>query len=56
MEEANLVVTVRRGREKLHYLTPVPVQEIADRLGYGAPLTIRTSRSTAPASFAFAAW
>lgn len=28
---ANLVTTVRRGREKLHYLNPVPVQEIADR-------------------------
>jgi DNA-binding transcriptional ArsR family regulator len=30
-EEANLVVTVWRGREKLHYLNPVPIQEIADR-------------------------
>lgn len=25
---ANLVVTVRRGREKLHYLNPVPINEI----------------------------
>ena len=24
LEAANLVVTVRRGREKLHYLNPVP--------------------------------
>jgi DNA-binding transcriptional ArsR family regulator len=31
LEEANLVATVRRGREKLHYLNPVPIQEIADR-------------------------
>jgi DNA-binding transcriptional ArsR family regulator len=31
LEEANLVATVRRGREKLHYLNPVPVAEIADR-------------------------
>lgn len=31
LEEAALVVTIRRGREKLHYLNPVPIQEIADR-------------------------
>jgi DNA-binding transcriptional ArsR family regulator len=31
LEAANLVVTVRRGREKLHYLNPVPILEIADR-------------------------
>ena len=31
LEEANLVVTIRRGREKLHYLNPVPIHEIADR-------------------------
>lgn len=31
LEEANLVATVRRGREKLHYLNPVPILEIADR-------------------------
>jgi DNA-binding transcriptional ArsR family regulator len=31
LEEANLVVSVRRGREKLHYLNPVPINEIADR-------------------------
>ena len=28
---ANLVVTVRRGREKLHFLNPVPLQEIYER-------------------------
>src|ERR1044071_991894 len=31
LEEANLVATVRRGREKLHYLNPVPINEIANR-------------------------
>ena len=31
LEEANLVVTSRRGREKLHYLNPVPVYEIYER-------------------------
>ena len=31
LEAANLVVTQKRGREKLHYLNPVPINEIADR-------------------------
>lgn len=31
LEAANLVVTVWRGREKLHYLNPVPVSEIYAR-------------------------
>ena len=31
LEEASLVVTVWRGREKLHYLNPVPIHEIAER-------------------------
>jgi DNA-binding transcriptional ArsR family regulator len=31
LEAANLVVTVRRGREKLHYLNPVPIHDIAER-------------------------
>lgn len=31
LERANLIATVWRGREKLHYLNPVPIQEIADR-------------------------
>ena len=31
LEAANLVVAIRRGREKLHYLNPVPIAEIADR-------------------------
>src|SRR3984957_4387118 len=31
LEAANLVVTVKRGREKLHYLNPVPIHEITAR-------------------------
>jgi len=31
LEEAGLVVAVRRGREKLHYLNAAPINEIADR-------------------------
>jgi DNA-binding transcriptional ArsR family regulator len=31
LEAANLIATVRQGREKLHYLNPVPLQEIYDR-------------------------
>jgi len=31
LEEAGLVVTRRSGREKLHYLNPVPIRLIHDR-------------------------
>jgi DNA-binding transcriptional ArsR family regulator len=31
LEEANLVATVKQGREKLHYLNPVPIHAIAER-------------------------
>ena len=31
LEAANLVTTVRRGREKWHYLNPAPITELADR-------------------------
>jgi DNA-binding transcriptional ArsR family regulator len=31
LADANLVTTVRRGREKLHYLNPAPISEIAER-------------------------
>jgi DNA-binding transcriptional ArsR family regulator len=31
LEAANLVVTIWRGREKLHYLNPVPLQDIYER-------------------------
>lgn len=31
LEDANLVAIVWRGREKLHYLNPVPLHEISER-------------------------
>jgi DNA-binding transcriptional ArsR family regulator len=31
LEAANLVATMKSGREKLHFLNPVPLQEIYDR-------------------------
>ncbi len=31
LEGANLVATRKEGREKLHFLNPVPIFEIADR-------------------------
>jgi DNA-binding transcriptional ArsR family regulator len=31
LEEADLVVTRRQGREKLHFLNPVPIRLIHDR-------------------------
>jgi DNA-binding transcriptional ArsR family regulator len=31
LENANLIATVWRGREKLHYLNPVPLHEIYER-------------------------
>jgi len=31
LEAANLIAIVRRGREKLHFLNPVPLQEIYER-------------------------
>lgn len=31
LEEATLVVTIWRGREKLHYLNPMPIHEIGER-------------------------
>ena len=31
LEEANLVVTRKQGREKLHHLNPVPIQSIHER-------------------------
>src|SRR5664280_1733628 len=31
LEEAGLVVTRRRGREKLHFLNPVPIRLLHDR-------------------------
>ncbi len=31
LEKANLVAIVWRGREKLHFLNPVPLHEISER-------------------------
>ena len=31
LEEANLIATIKRGREKLHYLNPVPIPDIGER-------------------------
>ena len=31
LQAANLVVTRKQGREKLHFLNPVPIHDIADR-------------------------
>jgi DNA-binding transcriptional ArsR family regulator len=31
LEEAHLIVARRNGREKLHYLNPVPIQGVYDR-------------------------
>lgn len=31
LEQANLVATRKEGREKLHFINPVPIAEIADR-------------------------
>ncbi len=41
LEEARLIVTKRRGREKLHFLNAVPIRQIHDRWidKYSAPMT-----------------
>ena len=31
LEDANLVTTFKHGREKLHYLNPVPIHQIGER-------------------------
>jgi DNA-binding transcriptional ArsR family regulator len=31
LEDANLVATIKHGREKLHYINPVPIHEIGER-------------------------
>ncbi|HEY7268081.1 MAG TPA: helix-turn-helix domain-containing protein [Solirubrobacterales bacterium] len=45
LEEANLVVSRRRGREKLHFLNPVPIRLIHDRWvsKYAEPLAATLS-------------
>jgi DNA-binding transcriptional ArsR family regulator len=41
LESANLVTTRKVGRQKLHFLNPVPIQQVADRwIGkYARPFT-----------------
>ena len=46
LEDANLVASVKRGREKLHYLNPVPIHEIARALDR----QIRTRRAFRPSA------
>jgi DNA-binding transcriptional ArsR family regulator len=45
LEEAGLVTTQRRGREKLHFLNPVPIRLIHDRWvsKYAEPLAAAIS-------------
>jgi uncharacterized protein YndB with AHSA1/START domain len=45
LEKAGLVVTKRRGREKLHFLNPVPIRLVHDRWvsKYAAPWAARLS-------------
>ncbi|MFW5877399.1 MAG: ArsR/SmtB family transcription factor [Myxococcota bacterium] len=31
LEDANLVTTVKRGREKLHFINPIPLHEVYER-------------------------
>lgn len=31
LEAANLVTSIRRGREKLHFINPVPIHEVYER-------------------------
>jgi DNA-binding transcriptional ArsR family regulator len=31
LEDANLIATIKHGREKLHYLNPVPIHQIFER-------------------------
>src|ERR1700727_721079 len=31
LEAANLITAIRHGREKLHYLNPVPIHQIGER-------------------------
>src|SRR5438034_11517744 len=45
LEEAGLVVTKKRGREKLHFLNPVPIRLVHDRWvsKYAEPWAARLS-------------
>src|SRR4051812_2297670 len=57
LESANLVSVVRRGRERLHYLNPVPIRELqrrwitrfdASRLDQIAHIKERAERMSTP--------
>ena len=47
LAEAHLVVTKRRGREKLHFLNPVPIRLVHDRWvsKYAEPWAARLTES-----------
>lgn len=49
LEDAHLVTTERRGREKHHFLNPVPIRQIHDRWisRYAAPFAAAMSDLTA---------
>jgi DNA-binding transcriptional ArsR family regulator len=42
LQEAHLVVSEKRGREKVHHLNPVPIREIHDRWisRYAEPIVV----------------
>lgn len=48
LEDAHLVTTERRGRQKLHFLNPVPIRQIHDRWisRYAEPFTAAMSDLT----------
>ena len=48
LEDAHLVTTERRGRQKLHYLNPVPIRQIHDRWisRYATPFAAALSELT----------
>ena len=50
LEEAGLVVTKKRGREKLHFLNPVPIRLVHDRWvsKYAEPWTCLLYTSPSP--------
>jgi DNA-binding transcriptional ArsR family regulator len=50
LAEANLVTTVRRGREKLHYLNAAPISDITERWISRYDQGIVLSSSTPPTS------
>jgi DNA-binding transcriptional ArsR family regulator len=43
LEDANLIATMRRGREKLHYLNPVPTRFVHVTNSHEAPPRSRSA-------------